>query len=229
MKAFLRLVRLPLAATAVADSWAGYWINLPAGAAFDPRTLAALAGVSASCYMMGMALNDLADRERDTVYHPARPIPSGAVTAGQAALVVLALAALGLFLLRFLPKPSFLAGTGLLLAILAYDLRLKRSLPLGALAMGACRFLNMSMGLAFHDAARLQPAVLLGTYVAVLTAVSTLEEKDPRVFPLVRWGLLGIIPLDAALVWIAGRPVEALVVLSLLVPRVLTGRFLPVN
>lgn len=229
MKAFLRLVRLPLAATAVADGWAGYWINLPAGAAADPKALAALAGVSAAFYMLGMALNDLADRERDKVYHPGRPLPAGAVTPGQAALLILALAALGLFLLRFLPKPSFLSGVGLLLAILAYDLRLKRSLALGALAMGACRFLNMAMGLALHDPDRLQPAVLLGTYVAILTAVSTLEEKAPRVLPVVRWGLLGIIPLDAALVWLAGRPVEALVVLSLLAPRLLAGRFLPVN
>ena len=229
MRAYLRLVRFPLAFTAVADGWAGYWIGLPADAAVDWGTLAALAGISACFYMLGMALNDLADREQDRIHHPGRPIPSGRITPEQAAFLVLALAGAGLALLPNLPKQSFLAGIGLLLTILAYDLRAKRSAAFGSLAMGVCRFLNMYMGLSVHAPDHMQPALILGTWVAIVTLVSTLEEKDPRVFPIVRWGLLAIIPLDAALVWHSGRPDEALIVLSLLVPRFTAARFLPVN
>lgn len=204
-------------------------MGLAHGAPADGQTLAALAGASACFYMLGMALNDLADRERDKLHHPARPIPSGRVTPGQAAAIVLALAAAGLFLLRFLPEPSFLAGIGLLLTVLIYDLKAKQNAVLGSIAMGLCRFLNMTMGLAVHAPDQYQPALILGTWIAVVTLVSTLEEKDPRVFPFVRWGLLAIIPLDATLVWSSGRPIEAMLVLALLAPRLLLGRLLPVN
>ncbi len=229
MRDWLALARFPLAFTAVADSAAGYLIGLPAGTAADWRMLLPLAGASACFYMLGMALNDLADRESDRIQHPARPIPAGKVTPGQASLLILALAAAGLFCLKPLPESSFLAGIGLLLAILFYDLKTKRHAVAGSLAMGACRFLNMTMGLAVHAPDRFQPALVLGTWVAIVTLVSTLEERDPRVFPLVRWGLLLIIPLDAVLVWLAGRPVEAAFVLALLAPRLLLGRLLPVN
>ncbi len=226
---YLQLVRCPLVFTAIADSWAGYWIGLPAGAPASPATLAALAGISGSFYMMGMALNDLADRERDAALHPHRPIARGDVTAYQATALILALSAAGMFLLRFLPRSAFAIGGALLLVILAYDLRLKRwSIP-AALSMGTCRSLNLAMGSAVHAPGTLQPAILLGAYVAAVTLVSTLEEKRPDAGRWVRWGLLGIIPLDALLVSLAGRPLAGGAILLLLAPRLALGKLFPVN
>lgn len=229
LRPYLRFVRLPLAFTAIGDTWAGYWIGLPAGDAADPRRLAALAAVSASFYMLGMALNDLADRRADATRHPDRPIPAGAVSPEAACLVILGLAAAGLAALSFLPRAAFLAGAALLLAILAYDMGAKRFLAAGALTMGACRFLNFYMGCAVHTPERLQPALVVGLYVSLVTLLSTLEEAWPPAETWVRRGLWGILPLDALLTAIYGRLDGAAAVLALLVPRALLGRRIPVN
>ena len=53
---------------------------------------ALLALTSLLLYLMGMAANDLADRERDRLKDPNRPIPSGALSARTVALGVVLLA-----------------------------------------------------------------------------------------------------------------------------------------
>lgn len=226
----LRFVRLPLAFTAIGDVAAGYWIGLPQGEATRLSTLGILGAASACLYMTGMALNDLADRERDAAIHPDRPLPSRTLDPVLACLTTIALPATGVALLSRLPQQAFLCGIALLLAAVAYDLGLKRFAAVGSLAIGACRGLNLAMGAAVHGPAPLQPSVILGTYVAVLTLVSTLEEKDPKVERYVRWGLLGILPLDALLVGLyAGRWAEAGIILSLLAGRIILGRYIPTN
>ena len=229
LRPFLQLVRFPLAFTAIADSWAGYWIGLPHEELASLKILAVLAWISASFYMMGMALNDLADRERDAALHPGRPLPSATVGIAQACLAIAALAAAGLWGLTFLPHFSNIVGLSLLLCIIAYDLSLKKSRAAGALAMGTCRALNLYLGCSLNAPDRLQPAIVLGVYVAVVTLASTLEESRPAVQKWVRWSLWGIIPLDAALAAGHGRAHEAGAILLLLAPRWILGRWIPVN
>src|SRR5439155_720032 len=72
--AYLKLFRFPLVFTAIADSAAGY---LAASFQLEIGTLTLLAVSSAGLYFFGMALNDIADRERDKQLAPGRVLPSG--------------------------------------------------------------------------------------------------------------------------------------------------------
>ena len=117
------------------------------------------------------------------------------------------------------------AGMAVVLAVLiaAYDLIAKCWRVSGALVMGACRSFNMMLGmsaagasLASPSEAAWAPPLILGAYVAGVTLVSTLEEKSPRVSRWLAFLLRGIIPLDAVLVLLRGRPLAAAGILALL-------------
>ncbi|MBO0870275.1 MAG: UbiA family prenyltransferase, partial [Micromonosporaceae bacterium] len=75
----VELVRAPAALSVPGDVFAG----AAAAGALGPRT-PALAAASVCLYWAGMAANDWADRELDTVERPERPIPSGRVSPGAA-------------------------------------------------------------------------------------------------------------------------------------------------
>jgi 4-hydroxybenzoate polyprenyltransferase len=115
----LRLVRAPLAVTAIADGVAGYLLarvryarSATAGqpdlflhektAEIAPVVLVAIA--STALYWAGMALNDYFDLERDRKLYPFRPLPSGKIRPGAAL-------ALGLLLIIVGAGAAFLAGT----------------------------------------------------------------------------------------------------------------------
>src|SRR5437773_2379904 len=123
MRAWGRLLRLSLAPTAAADIAAG--IVAPGRGWPDGRAPWLLVAGSLFVYHGGMALNDWADREENRRSRPDRPIPSGAIPAGGALAVALALLAAG-------PALAFLAGPRSGIALLAvalvatlYDLRLR--------------------------------------------------------------------------------------------------------
>ncbi len=209
LPARLRLLRIPLAGTTIADVWVGWFAG--AGLAFEPRLLLVHAA-ALSLYFAGMTWNDVFDAERDRTIHPERPIPSGAVTRGGAAAQAALLTAVGLAF-------ALLAGRlteGLLLAgaVLVYDGLLKRWALPGALAMGACRYLDVQLGAGFAAGPLFPGAVALGGYVTFLTLVSTREE-DPRfdavtVRAWTRRLLLGIFFVDALSLLLAGRHFPAL-------------------
>jgi 4-hydroxybenzoate polyprenyltransferase len=147
--AWLQLMRLPNVFTALADVAMGYLVthrNL------DPPALFALLAVT-SCllYLSGMVLNDVFDADVDAVEQPARPIPSGRIAPRSAAAVGWALWTSGLIAAWF---ATFLTGnwrpgavaTFLAISILLYDRVLKRT-PVAPLAMGACRTLNVLLGM----------------------------------------------------------------------------------
>ncbi|ETZ98524.1 ubiA prenyltransferase family protein [Mycobacterium kansasii 824] len=76
VKAYLDLMRAPAALTVLGDTAVGaIWAGRP----LTGRRLA-LPLASALLYWSGMVLNDWADRERDAVERPERPIPSGEVS-----------------------------------------------------------------------------------------------------------------------------------------------------
>jgi 4-hydroxybenzoate polyprenyltransferase len=221
--------------TAVADSLAGTLIVLPLESpCLPPLRLAGLAFVSSCIYMGGMVLNDLVDLQRDRSVHPGRPLPSGKLRPTEAwrYLRLLLLAALGV---------SLLLGTnvlGMALALVAlvaaYNLIAKCWRLPGALAMGACRSFNMMLGmsaagasLAFPSGAAWAPPLILGGYVAGITLVSTFEDRLPGASRWVAVLLRGIIPLDAGLVLLQGRPLAALGVLALLPLALGLRRWLP--
>jgi hypothetical protein len=170
LRAFAQLVRLPNVFTALADIALGALVTGALPERWLAFTLLALA--SACLYCSGMVWNDFFDIEQDRRERPFRPLPSGRVTVREAGLLGSVLLASGL-LLSFLAglalgsptKPLFLAAL-LVGAILAYDGWLKRTWA-GPLGMGACRFLNVLLGLSLAP----QPDATRGIYLALIVGV----------------------------------------------------------
>jgi 4-hydroxybenzoate polyprenyltransferase len=141
--------------------------------------------VIASCalYLAGMVLNDVFEAEVDARERPDRPIPSGRIPLAAAAALGWALLATGV-LLGWLG--SFLAGDwrpGIVATLLAacvvlYDWTLKRT-SLAPLLMGACRALNvllgMSLAAATWTALHWVIAIGIGVYIVGVTIFARTE------------------------------------------------------
>lgn len=155
IRAYLQLFRLPNVFTALADVLLGF---LATHLSLQPLGLVALLG-GASCliYLAGMVLNDLYDVEIDRHERPARPLPSGRISARVALWLGFELLLVGVALGWL---ASYFAGTwspGVVASLLAtmvwlYDARLKQTWA-GPLAMGSCRALNVLLGMSTGEAA----------------------------------------------------------------------------
>ena len=220
LKPWLRIVRLPLAPTAVCDALAcGALAWCAAGVDVGGLPLAAwwqLAATSLLIYFVGMASNDLADREVDRIKDPARPLPSGDLKPWMVVLFVLACAA-GAVLLGGGPRgfaPAVIAALG---CALLYDFGgpAKDTLA-GPLLLGLTRFANASIAVwplvlqkDVSWAVLLAPACV-GLYATGVTLLSQGEDREPgphaseggtramRVLTLVAFATA------ATLVWILG-------------------------
>ncbi len=184
LRTYAQLVRLPNLPSALADICLG---ALAAGAL--PRhwlPFLLLLAASACLYCGGMVWNDFFDVEQDKRERPDRPIPSGRVSRGEAGRLGAVLLAAGLLfaLLAGIGSPSnflppLLAG-GIAVAIFLYDGWLKRT-PLGPVAMGLCRFLNVLMAVSISGAL-LWPkgahlAFVVGLYIVGVTWFARTEAR----------------------------------------------------
>jgi 4-hydroxybenzoate polyprenyltransferase len=173
-RALLRLARIPNVFTAIANVIAG--AMLARGGALRACDLI-LAAASACLYLAGMVLNDFFDRDIDALERPERPIPSGEVTPGTALALGTALVGGGIGLAAWYSSTAGAVAAALACAILLYDGALKSS-PLGPLAMGACRFLNVCLGLSVLGGAApperwmwIAP-LTMGAYTTALTVLA---------------------------------------------------------
>lgn len=187
---YAQLVRLPNLPSALADICLG---ALAAGAlpgGWLPFLL--LLPASGCLYCGGMVFNDYFDLEQDRHERPFRPLPSGRVSPREAALLGSALLAAGVVfaLLAGWSQALFSEGARsarpgsialfLVVAILLYDGWLKRTWA-GPVAMGACRFLNVLLGVsasgtfAWPRGAHL--ALVVGVYVAGVTWFARTEAR----------------------------------------------------
>jgi 4-hydroxybenzoate polyprenyltransferase len=147
--AWLKLLRLPNVFTAVADVMMGY---LVAHRDLEPAWQFALfAAASCLLYLSGMVLNDVFDADVDAREQPQRPIPSGRISLRTAAAVGWAMLASGVLVGWFISFSVSEVWPGVISTLLAscivlYDRILKRT-PVGPLAMGACRMLNVLFGM----------------------------------------------------------------------------------
>lgn len=175
IKPVLQLVRLPNVFTAAADGLAGWLIV--GGALDDLRGWLPVAGASMCLYAAGMALNDWFDLEVDRAERPGRPLPSGAVPVGLAAAIGWGGLALGLALAS-LAGPALIVAGLLAAAIVFYDAWAKQTW-LGPSAMGACRGLNLLMGVVAarrpESPAAWVAAFAFGLFVAGVTWISRSE------------------------------------------------------
>jgi 4-hydroxybenzoate polyprenyltransferase len=181
---WLRLLRLPNHATAVADVLAGFLICSHAAAplAWPPAAcwLAILASIG--FYAAGMVLNDVYDLAVDRVERPERPLPRGAVGLSAAAaaggwlLTLGAAAACGTAFVSGSPWPAFV-GAALTAAVWLYDRHAKRT-PFGPAVMGACRGLNWLLGMTAAGGPTLPHEWLIPIGMAVYVAGITLYARD---------------------------------------------------
>jgi hypothetical protein len=197
--AYLRLCRLPNVFTAVADIWMGYLVVQGAMEPWLPLVLLTLA--TACLYTSGMVLNDVFDVEIDRQQRPERPLPSGQISlrlARNLGFLLLwigwAAAALVSFQ-QFATSPTGapedsdsgalhvwtpLVVAGLLAAcVVSYNAGVKRTWW-GPVNMGACRFLNILLGMSLAvphpdawlvgwGAEHLTVAAAIGIYITGVT------------------------------------------------------------
>ena len=206
-RAYLELLRLPNVFTAVADVLMGYLVT---NRSLDPKPVSlTLAAASACLYLSGMVLNDVFDYADDLRDRPRRPLPSGRISLASARFLGWSLLLAGVILggvASWLAQSwmSTAVAAGLAIAVLLYDRWLKRT-PLGPLSMGACRMLNvllgMSAGVAWH-APHWLIAGGIGVYVAGITLFARTEAQESRRGQLA----LGAVVIAAGMLMIAMFP-----------------------
>lgn len=191
--AYLQLIRLPNLFTAAADSLAG-WL-LVGGSLGDLVRWLPLCLASMVLYGAGTALNDRFDLEIDRRERPGRPLPSGRASARVATII----AAVGLIAGPILAALSGSMTSGsvaaiLGLCILGYDLGLKKTV-LGPELMGACRALNLLLGMShapdLGGPVAWTVAAAYGLFVAGITWISRSETETGQTK-----GLLGGLALQ---------------------------------
>ncbi len=177
LKSYLQLIRLPNIFTAAADSLAG-WL-LVTGSFEDVDRGLPLVLASACTYAGGIVLNDVFDFATDRIERPGRPLPSGRIGRRVAAMIGAALLAMGMALVLVAGTTyGWLVELALIACILAYDAGVKRS-PLGPEVMGACRGLNLLLGMS-HAAALGGPVAwfVATAYAVFVTGITWISRSE---------------------------------------------------
>ena len=136
-------------------------------------------------YAAGIALNDVFDYEIDLRERPGRPLPSGRVSRRFAAWLggTAAAARPGPGRAERLGRRALVVAALLAACVLAYDAGLKRTV-LGPEVMGACRGLNLLLGMSqapeLGGPVAWLAAVALALFVAGVTWISRSETALGR-------------------------------------------------
>ena len=198
LKAYLQLVRLPNAFTAVADVAAGFLAC--GGVAGDWRQGVLIAAASACLYSGGIVLNDVCDLDVDRRERPRRPLPSGRVALGWARILATLLLAAGLAIAAVATGASAAVAAILVGLIVLYNTWAKRVSVIGPLCMGSCRFANVVLGGTAAGGASFPwiPAVLIAGLVVGATMLSRDEVAGGE-----RRGVLGASAVVGVIVMLA--------------------------
>lgn len=171
MRPYLELLRPGNVVTALADVLAGFAV---AGLAPWP-SLPWLLASTACLYGGGVVLNDVFDRRIDAVERPERPLPSGRASVASAAWLGALLLGGGVELALGAGRTAGLVAILTAATVLLYDAWGKRQMFIGPLNMGACRGLNLILGMAANPSAitTYWPLSLIAVvYIAAVTMVS---------------------------------------------------------
>jgi len=221
--AYAQLLRLPNAVTAMADPLAGWFA---VGGGVPAWKLPLLAAASACFYTSGSVFNDCFDYQLDSMEHPDRPLPSGAVPLKTAWLLGAALMIAALALAALAGPVPLGVGAFLGAMIFFYNAWARRFPVLRPLVMGTCHFANFLLGMRCLPLWLAWMPAMVGVYAGIATFLSRREANNLATRQVVKWLLAGIIVVDALVVMLSpfGDWIEALLVLSLLVPAVVLGR-----
>ena len=165
--------------TALADVLAGF----AAANLGNSRALPWLLTATACLYGGGVVLNDYFDRGVDAIERPERPLPSGRVRPAAAASFGGILLIAGVFAASRSTREGAVIACLIAAAIIVYDTWSKHHWLLGPATMGACRGLNLMLGIAAVPAAltaRWELGLLPFTYICAITAVSRGEVHGGR-------------------------------------------------
>ena len=218
--AWVRLLRLPNHATAVADVIAGYLI-VSQTRAIDWPAPALWWAILASLgfYAAGMVLNDVFDLALDREERPGRPLPSGQIgvrTAAAAGNILMAVGSVAACATAFAAQSPWPALVGALLtaAVWIYN-RHAKATSMGPLVMGSCRGLNWLLGMAAAGGPHLPHQWLLpigmGVYVMGITVYARDEAEESRAETLAAGTIIMLIGLATAGLspWLAARAGDA--------------------
>jgi 4-hydroxybenzoate polyprenyltransferase len=200
-RAYFELLRPANITTAFADVLAGYAVAGRGNRGALPWLLLA----TGCLYGGGVVLNDFFDRTLDSVERPERPIPSGRVRPAGAAWLGAALLLAGAIAASRATYEAGLIALAIVTLVIAYDSWSKHHWSLGPLTMGACRGLNLVLGIAAVPgavAAHWPVSLLSFTYICAVTALSRGEvHGGPR--PVAGYALLAIGAVILALLALA--------------------------
>jgi 4-hydroxybenzoate polyprenyltransferase len=179
MRAYLQLMRFPALFTALADIFLGFLLTH--SGLFPLSDFLPLAIGSSGLYLAGMVFNDLFDCDLDARERPGRPIPSGRISPRAAAILAGVLMILGPVCAAFVSLDAVLIAIILVGLVLAYDGFLKQT-PVGPVAMGGCRFLNVLLGASAAAGPtwanpQVTVALSMGVYVAGITWFARQEAQ----------------------------------------------------
>ncbi len=180
-RAYLQLLRPANILTALADVVAGSAVAYGGTQTFSGwlalSEVEALLTSTACLYGGGIVLNDFFDRQLDARERPERPIPSGRVAPGAAAALGAVLLAAGVVAAAFATMAAAIVAIAIAALVLVYDAWAKRG-PSGPAAMGACRGLNLLLGMAIVPAALAEhwPLALFNFFLIVAVTVVSRGE-----------------------------------------------------
>ena len=231
MVSWLKLIRVPNLATAIADPLAGFLI---AGGFYQYENLPVsgwLAIASSFClYAGGIVQNDVVDFQVDQQERPHRPLPSRRVSFELARFVSIGLLVLGVVLACFASAFVYdaapaIVGVMLAAAICGYNCYAKGTW-LGPLFMGGCRALNWSLGMVIAGSASLPLWMIpcgMGVYVMGITLFARDEAGAGKRYQL----LVGALVMSAGLVFAGLTPLVSIEVNSVNVPNwLIEGRLI---
>jgi 4-hydroxybenzoate polyprenyltransferase len=208
-----RLLRLPNHATAAADVLAGWLVVSGVRDLGWPPTPVGLAiGAGLALYAAGMVLNDVYDVDLDRQERPDRPLPSGRIALGTAAVVGQGLLLLGGLLgcaaAILSGHPAVLLVTAVLTAaVWLYD-RWAKATPWGPAVMGLCRSLNWLIGMTVAggptEGHQWLIPIGMGLYVGGITLYARDEAGNSRAATL----LSGALAMAVGLALVAAQSVE---------------------
>lgn len=206
LRAHLGLARISNTPTTISNVLAGAVIGAPL--VFSAELVWVIIAI-ALFYTAGMYLNDILDLRIDREQRPGRPLPSGRISLVEAWSVTLVLFAVGLVLLWFVDRQSFVAGVVLVAVIAIYDAWHKGN-PIGPVIMALTRVLVYVV--AFYAFAREATGELWAWSLVMLAYVSGLTyiaktESLPGVGRY--WPLATVIA--PAVVAVIMEPVDVLV------------------
>jgi len=181
IKAVFKLIRFPNTFTAIADSISGYFL-IADFQRMDFRILFLLSVISFTFYASGIVINDLFDYKKDSVSHPYRPLPSGAVKISEAIILIFILIIAGLSASLMVGRKTFFVAVFLGISIFMYDKTFKKGFFVPGFFMGLCRFFNFTLGFSVVEWGNgipgkiwVFPSLLL-VYVCIITMISRREK-----------------------------------------------------